>query len=261
MSESVTVTILGSGTIVPSLARSTCSFLLEAAGQKLLFDIGPGTMRRLLEAGITIGEIDVLLLSHLHPDHSGELVSFLFAAKYPEAYPQAPPLHPGRRPGPAEVLRRAHRRVWKLDRTSRRPLLPEGAGQPEAGCPRGRVDGRSVTAGGAHRKQHRLSRRGAGRHLGGLFGRHGSLRRPGEACPGCGSLYLRVLGAGRNESDRTSDPLRGGRSGGKGGREASGPHPLLPRVRQRRHRGPVPQDLAGTADAGRGPDGHQLPDG
>ena len=52
MSESITVTILGSGTIVPSLARSTCSFLLEAAGMKLLFDIGPGTMRRLLEAGI-----------------------------------------------------------------------------------------------------------------------------------------------------------------------------------------------------------------
>lgn len=84
--DAITVTILGSGTIVPSLRRSTCSFLLEAAGMKLLFDIGPGTMRRLLEAGITIGEIDLLLLSHLHPDHSGELVSFLFATKYPETY-------------------------------------------------------------------------------------------------------------------------------------------------------------------------------
>ena len=84
--DEVTVTILGSGTIVPSLRRSTCSFLLEAAGMKLLFDIGPGTMRRLLEAGVTIGEIDLLLLSHLHPDHSGELASFLFATKYPETY-------------------------------------------------------------------------------------------------------------------------------------------------------------------------------
>ena len=92
MSESITVTILGSGTIVPSLARSTCSFLLEAAGMKLLFDIGPGTMRRLLEAGTTIGEIDVLLLSHLHPDHSGELVSFLFATKYSETYRRRRPL-------------------------------------------------------------------------------------------------------------------------------------------------------------------------
>lgn len=86
MSESVTVTILGSGTIVPSLKRSPCSFLLESAGKALLFDIGPGTMRRLLEAGKTIGEIDLLLISHIHPDHSGELASFLFATKYPEAY-------------------------------------------------------------------------------------------------------------------------------------------------------------------------------
>jgi ribonuclease BN (tRNA processing enzyme) len=92
MSESITVTILGSGTIVPSLARSTCSFLLEAAGMKLLFDIGPGTMRRLLEAGTTINEIDVLLISHLHPDHSGELASFLFATKYPETYRRRHPL-------------------------------------------------------------------------------------------------------------------------------------------------------------------------
>jgi ribonuclease BN (tRNA processing enzyme) len=90
--DEVTVTILGSGTIVPSLARSACSFLLEAAGQKLLFDIGPGTMRRLLEAGTTINEIDLLLLSHLHPDHSGELASFLFATKYPETYRRRRPV-------------------------------------------------------------------------------------------------------------------------------------------------------------------------
>lgn len=84
MEESITVTILGSGTIVPSLRRSPSALLLEAAGLKLLFDIGPGTMRRLLEAGTMIHEIDLLLLSHFHPDHSGELVPFLFATKYPE---------------------------------------------------------------------------------------------------------------------------------------------------------------------------------
>lgn len=90
--ESAVVTILGSGTIVPSLRRGPCSILLEAAGQALLFDIGPGTMRRLLEAGKTIGEIDLLLISHIHPDHSGELASLLFAAKYPEAYRRRKPL-------------------------------------------------------------------------------------------------------------------------------------------------------------------------
>ncbi len=81
--ETVKVTILGSGTCVPSLKRSSCSVLVETGGAKLLFDMGPGTMRRLLEAGVTIGQISHLFFSHFHPDHTGELVSFLFASKYP----------------------------------------------------------------------------------------------------------------------------------------------------------------------------------
>ena len=82
--EGLTVTILGSGTCVPSIKRSSCSVLIETATAKLLFDIGPGTMRRLLDVGVTIGEISHLFVSHLHPDHTGELVPFLFASKYPE---------------------------------------------------------------------------------------------------------------------------------------------------------------------------------
>lgn len=76
------LTILGSGTCVPSLRRSACSVLMQIAGRSLLFDCGPGTMRRLLEAGVTIFDIDAIFFSHLHPDHSGELVTFLFGAKY-----------------------------------------------------------------------------------------------------------------------------------------------------------------------------------
>lgn len=80
----VKITILGSGTCVPSLKRSSCSLLVETGGSKLVFDMGTGTMRRLLEAGVTIGEISHIFFSHLHPDHTGELVNFLFASKYPE---------------------------------------------------------------------------------------------------------------------------------------------------------------------------------
>ena len=82
----VNVTILGSGTCVPSLKRSSYSILVEINGAKLLFDLGAGTMHRLLEAGTTISQITYLFLSHLHPDHSGELIPFLFATKYPETY-------------------------------------------------------------------------------------------------------------------------------------------------------------------------------
>jgi len=78
----ISVTILGSGTCVPSLKRSSCSVLMKIKNRLLLFDSGPGTMRRLLEAGTTIFDISHLFYSHLHPDHTGELVSFIFANKY-----------------------------------------------------------------------------------------------------------------------------------------------------------------------------------
>ena len=79
-----TVTILGSGTCVPSLSRSSCSVLVQTGGEKMLFDLGPGTMRRLLEAGVAIYDISYVFLSHFHPDHTGELISFLFSNKYPD---------------------------------------------------------------------------------------------------------------------------------------------------------------------------------
>ncbi len=82
--ETIKITILGSGTCVPSLSRSSCSVLMEIGGARLVFDMGTGTMRRLLESGVTIGEVSHIFFSHLHPDHTGELVNFLFASKYPE---------------------------------------------------------------------------------------------------------------------------------------------------------------------------------
>ena len=82
MNSRLAITVLGSGTCVPSLARSACSVLLETGGVKAVFDCGPGTMRRLLEAGVTVFDLTHIFLSHFHPDHTGELVSLLFANKY-----------------------------------------------------------------------------------------------------------------------------------------------------------------------------------
>jgi len=80
--KKMVVTILGSGTCVPSLTRSACVVLVEIAGAKVVFDCGPGTMRRLLEAGVGIHEVTHLFFSHFHPDHTGEMAAFLFAGKY-----------------------------------------------------------------------------------------------------------------------------------------------------------------------------------
>jgi ribonuclease BN (tRNA processing enzyme) len=80
----IKITIIGSGTCVPSLKRSSCSVLMETGESKLLFDSGPGTMRRLLEADTEILDLSHLFYSHFHPDHTGELATMLFAMKYPE---------------------------------------------------------------------------------------------------------------------------------------------------------------------------------
>jgi ribonuclease BN (tRNA processing enzyme) len=90
--SSTSITIIGSGTCVPSLERSACSVLIQDGNQKVLLDCGPGTMRRLLEAGVSIFDLTYLCFSHFHPDHTGELVPFLFATKYPDASQRKKPL-------------------------------------------------------------------------------------------------------------------------------------------------------------------------
>jgi ribonuclease BN (tRNA processing enzyme) len=82
INQSIHITILGSGTCVPSLHRSACSILLEIDTDKILLDSGNGTTRRLLEAGISINQLSHIFYSHFHPDHISEFVSILFALKY-----------------------------------------------------------------------------------------------------------------------------------------------------------------------------------
>jgi ribonuclease BN (tRNA processing enzyme) len=86
----LSVVVLGSGTCVPSLRRSACAVYMATGGARLLFDMGPGTMRRLLEAGTEISDITHIFLSHFHPDHTGELVPFLFGNKYPDLRRRSP---------------------------------------------------------------------------------------------------------------------------------------------------------------------------
>ncbi len=81
------LTILGSGTCVPDLNRSSSSVLFETGDleTKILFDTGAGCSKRLMEAGASIFDISYIFYSHLHPDHTGELASILFSLKYSDA--------------------------------------------------------------------------------------------------------------------------------------------------------------------------------
>ncbi len=86
------VTILGSGTCVPSLKRSSCSILMKIRDKFLVFDSGAGTMHKLLENGVEIFDVSFVFYSHFHPDHTAELVPFLFANKYPDGSRRKIPL-------------------------------------------------------------------------------------------------------------------------------------------------------------------------
>ena len=76
--------VLGSGTGIPALKRGSPGFLLMTEASKVLVDSGSGTLRRMLEVGITHLDVDLILYTHLHPDHVADFVPILFASKYSE---------------------------------------------------------------------------------------------------------------------------------------------------------------------------------
>ena len=56
--SSIKVTLLGTGAPVPSIERFGPSILVEAGGQKLLFDCGRGAAQRLWQLKIPLGQVD-----------------------------------------------------------------------------------------------------------------------------------------------------------------------------------------------------------
>src|SRR5579859_2933736 len=77
---SLSVVVLGSGGPGASGRAGTC-FLVEVDGTpRILVDAGPGSFARLGETGLSLAKTDIVLLTHLHADHAGELPG-LFKAR------------------------------------------------------------------------------------------------------------------------------------------------------------------------------------
>ncbi|MGD0708304.1 MAG: MBL fold metallo-hydrolase [Anaerolineaceae bacterium] len=68
---------LGTGTAIPAKQHAPAGILVIANGLHLLLDIGPGTLTRLDLAGFACDQIDRLLLTHFHPDHTLDLATLL----------------------------------------------------------------------------------------------------------------------------------------------------------------------------------------
>lgn len=84
------LTILGSGTSVPSLERGSAGYLIRSGETLALLDSGPGTLLRILKSGNTLDQLTHIFYSHNHVDHTSDLVPLLFTSKNPAAPRTAP---------------------------------------------------------------------------------------------------------------------------------------------------------------------------
>jgi ribonuclease Z len=67
--QDIKVTLLGTGCPPPVMNRFGPSTLVEAGGQKFLFDAGRGALQRLTQIGVRWQDVHGVFLTHLHSDH------------------------------------------------------------------------------------------------------------------------------------------------------------------------------------------------
>lgn len=78
------IVFCGTGQAYLDANRAGSSIFVRADGSGVLLDCGPGSLGRLPGAGIGLGEIDALLLSHLHFDHTLGIVELLTRMAFEE---------------------------------------------------------------------------------------------------------------------------------------------------------------------------------
>jgi ribonuclease BN (tRNA processing enzyme) len=73
------LTILGSGTCVPSLKRNAPGYHLESGNCRILVDCGSGSLLQLEKAGKSYRDVDAVFITHRHPDHFSDLMPLIHA--------------------------------------------------------------------------------------------------------------------------------------------------------------------------------------
>ena len=83
------LTVLGTSGAWPERRRACSGYLLEAGGQRVVLDLGFGTLPRLLEH-CRAEEVGAVFITHAHPDHCVDLFGLYRARALPT--PPFPPL-------------------------------------------------------------------------------------------------------------------------------------------------------------------------
>lgn len=80
------VITLGTGSPPPVMRRFGPATLVRAGRETLLFDAGRGATQRLMQAGVRLGSIDGLFVTHLHSDHVVGIPDLWLMGWLPSAY-------------------------------------------------------------------------------------------------------------------------------------------------------------------------------
>jgi ribonuclease Z len=121
-----TLHLLGTGASLSGPGRTTTMLALESGGSVVLVDCGGDAVEALLSSGLDPDRVDLLILTHEHPDHVGAfplLVQKLWLGKRSRPLPIR---------GPARALDQARRLFETFDTSGWRGLPPLGWGEVEA---------------------------------------------------------------------------------------------------------------------------------
>ncbi|MBF0620417.1 MAG: ribonuclease Z [Magnetococcales bacterium] len=77
------LTILGSGTGIPSLLRHAPGYLIQTDAMNVLVDCGSGTLLQLERAGVSFTALDLICITHTHADHIGDLWALVHGLRFP----------------------------------------------------------------------------------------------------------------------------------------------------------------------------------
>ncbi|MFE5943670.1 MBL fold metallo-hydrolase [Streptomyces sp. NPDC056480] len=75
------ITVLGSATPFARPGNACSGYLVEGGGARVWVDAGSGTLAE-LQRHVALGDVDAVWISHLHADHSADLLTFHYALLY-----------------------------------------------------------------------------------------------------------------------------------------------------------------------------------
>jgi ribonuclease BN (tRNA processing enzyme) len=88
-SEPLRLTVLGSATPYPSVDNPCSGYLVSGRDTRIWMDAGSGTLAQ-LRRHVRLDELDAIWISHLHADHSADLLTAYYGALFADVRLAAP---------------------------------------------------------------------------------------------------------------------------------------------------------------------------